>query len=135
MKSSLSLGLVALAGAAAISGAAFAQGKSAAQATSTPSVAPAAAEFTAGASVKDSKGVQVATVVSAEQDKVVLDTGESKIAVPASFFTKNDQGLALTITADQFHAAMAKAHARAEAAKAQAAAQAPAQAPAQPQQH
>jgi hypothetical protein len=36
---------------------------------------------------------------------------------------KDSQGLMLNITADQFNAAIAKAHARAEAAKAQQAAQ------------
>jgi hypothetical protein len=77
----------------------------------------------AGTAVRDSKGVQVAKIVEMQGANVVLDTGQTKIAVPMTLLVKDSQGLMLNITADQFNAAIAKAHARAEAAKAQQAAQ------------
>lgn len=124
MKRTLVINLMAFAGAAALSGAVYAQAQPApAPANSIASAAPAAADFKAGAQVRDSKGVQVATVVSTEDGNVVLDTGQTKIGVPPNLFTKTSEGLALTVTADQFNAAVAKAHARSEAAKAQAQAQ------------
>ena len=120
MKRTLSI-TFALIGAAAISGAALAQEKpAAAQADSAAGAALTPADFSAGAALRDSKGVQVGTIVSADASSVVVDTGQTKIGVPAKFFTKDKQGLALIITADQFNAAIAKAHARSEAAKAQA---------------
>jgi hypothetical protein len=81
--------------------------------------AASVADLKASAPVRDSKGVPVATIVEPQGGNVVLDTGQTKIAVPMSFLVKDSQGLMLTITADQFNAAIAKAHARAEAAKAQ----------------
>lgn len=136
MKQKFSLNALVLFGCAAISGAAFAHAAPTDKATAA---AAAAADFKAGAAVRDSKGVQVATIVSADADKVVLDTGQTKIGVPTSFFVKNSQGVALNITAGQFNQAVAKAHARAEAAKAQTQAQGTtqpeAQQPAQPKQH
>jgi hypothetical protein len=78
-----------------------------------------AADIKAGASVRDSKGVQVATIVEPQGRNVVLDTGQTKIGVPLNLLAKDSEGLMLTITADQFNAAIAKAHARADAAKAQ----------------
>jgi autotransporter adhesin len=92
-------------------------------------VAPAAAPTTtaatanvaglkAGAPLRDSKGAPVGTIVSASEQAVVIDTGQTKIGVPLSFFSKDDKGPMLTVTADQFNEAVAKAHARAEAAKA-----------------
>jgi hypothetical protein len=72
----------------------------------------------AGAAVRDSRGVQVATIVELQGANVVLDTGQTKIAVPMTFLVKDGQGVMLNITADQFNGAIAKAHARAEAAKA-----------------
>lgn len=89
-------------------------------ATQAPVPTPATvADVKAGAAVRDSKGVQVATMVEVQGSNVVLDTGQTKIAVPMTFLMKDAQGVLLNITADQFNAAIAKAHARAEAAKAQ----------------
>jgi hypothetical protein len=88
--------------------------------TSAVTTTPATTfDVKAGATVRDSKGVQVAKIVEMQGANVVLDTGQTKIAVPMTFLMKDSQGLMLNITADQFNAAIAKAHARAEAAKAQ----------------
>ena len=65
--------------------------------------------------------------MSASEQSVVIDTGQTKIGVPLSLFSKDDKGPTLTITADQFNQAVAKAHARAEAAKAAAPQAQPAQ--------
>jgi hypothetical protein len=108
--------------ASAFAGVAIAFGVATAAVAQAPAVAPVAAtaaDVKAGAQVRDSKGVQVATIVEPQGTNVVLDTGQTKIAVPMTFLVKDGQGLALTITADQFNAAIAKAHARAEAAKTQ----------------
>lgn len=89
-------------------------------AAQAPAPIPAtAADVKAGAAVRDSKGVQVATMVEVQGTNVVLDTGQTKIAVPMTLLVKDNQGVMLNITADQFNGAIAKAHARAEAAKAQ----------------
>lgn len=91
----------------------------AAQAPSAAAPIPATTfDVKAGAAVRDSKGVQVAKIVEMQGANVVLDTGQTKIAVPMTFLVKDSQGLMLNITADQFNGAIAKAHARAEAAKA-----------------
>ena len=99
----------------------FSSAATAQPATATaPAPIPAtAAEVKAGAQVRDSKGVPIAKAVETQGANVVLDTGQAKIAVPMTFLVKDSQGLMLNITADQFNAAVAKAHARAEAAKAQ----------------
>ena len=106
---------------------AFAQTPAAAAATPAT-----AADVKAGAQVRDSKGVQVATIVEMQGANVVLDTGQTKVAIPMTLLVKDSQGVMLNITAEQFNDAMAKAHARAEAAKVQQQPQAE-QAP-QPQQ-
>lgn len=91
-----------------------------AQAPAASAAIPAtAADVKAGAQVRDSKGVQVATIVEMQGANVVLDTGQTKVAIPMTLLVKDSQGVMLNITADQFHDAMSKAHARAEAAKAQ----------------
>ena len=114
--------LIALPG---YSSAAFAQSP-----TATAPTPATAADVNAGAQVRDSKGVQVATIVEMQGTNVVLDTGQTKVAIPMTLLVKDSQGVMLNITADQLHDAMAKAHARAEAAKAQ---QQPAAAKAQQQ--
>lgn len=91
-----------------------------AQAPAASAAAPAtAADVKAGAQVRDSKGVQVATIVEMQGANVVLDTGQTKVAIPMTLLVKDSQGVMLNITAEQFNDAMAKAHARAEAAKVQ----------------
>jgi hypothetical protein len=90
-----------------------------AQTADKPAAVPAtAADIKAGAQVRDSKGVPVAKIVEMQGANVVLDTGQTKIGVPMNLLAKDSQGVMLTITADQFNGAIAKAHARAEAAKA-----------------
>lgn len=76
------------------------------------------ADIKAGASVRDDKGIEVAKVVEMQGSNVVVDTGQTKIGVPLGLLAKDHDGLMLTITADQFNGAIAKAHARSEAAKA-----------------
>jgi hypothetical protein len=103
-------------------------GAAGAQTAPQAAAAPAtAADLKAGAALRDSKGAPVGTIASADGQQVVIDTGQTKIGVPLSLFSKDDKGPTLTITADQFNQAVAKAHARSEAAKA-------AQAQAQPAQ-
>lgn len=109
----VALPLLMFVSASAFSSAGFAQ--------STPATASApatAADIKAGARVRDSKGDQVAKIVEMQGANVVLDTGQTKIGVPMNLLANDSQGLMLTITADQFNGAIAKAHARAEAAKA-----------------
>lgn len=69
------------------------------------------ADITAGAALRDIKGVPVGTVASVDADGVVVDTGETKIKVPLIAFGKDDEGLLLSITADKFHQLIAQAHA------------------------
>lgn len=101
-------------GMAGYSSPAFAQA-----AAATAAIPATAADVKAGAKVRDSKGIQVATIVEMQGANVVLDTGQAKVAIPMTFLVKDSQGVMLSITAEQFNDAMAKAHARAEAAKAQ----------------
>ena len=96
-------------------------------AAAAPAAAATVADLKAGAQLRDSKGAPVGTIVSASEQSVVIDTGQTKIGVPLSLFSKDDKGPTLTITADQFNQAVAKAHARSEAAKAAQAATQPAQ--------
>ncbi len=79
--------------------------------------APAtAADLKAGAPLRDSQGAPVGTIASVDGEHIVVDTGKDKIGVPLNIFGKDDKGLVLAITADQFNQAIAKAHARAQAA-------------------
>lgn len=72
-------------------------------------------DIKAGATLRDIKGVQIGTIVSADANQVVVDTGQTKIGVPLIGFGKDDQGLVLNMTADQFKQAVASAHAKAQA--------------------
>src|SRR5437764_404115 len=87
-------------------------------ANAAAATAATVADLKAGSQLRDSKGAPVGTIVSASAQSVVIDTGQTKIGVPLSFLAKDDKGPTLTITADQFNEAVAKAHARSEAAKA-----------------
>jgi hypothetical protein len=85
------------------------------------SVGPAtAADIKAGAEVRDIKGVPVGTIavlasneVVADPTQAVIDTGQTKIAVPLSAFGKDDRGLLLSITAEKFNQLVAQVHASA----------------------
>jgi hypothetical protein len=74
-----------------------------------------AADIAPGAALRDIKGVPIATVVSVDGDQVIVDTGKTKVGVPLEGFGKDDKGLLLSITAEQFNAAIEKAHAAAQA--------------------
>jgi hypothetical protein len=78
-------------------------------------VAATAADVKPGAALRDINGAQVGTVVSSTDQQVVVDTGQTKIGVPLNIFKKDEKGLMLGITAQQFNDAIAKAHARAQA--------------------
>jgi hypothetical protein len=77
------------------------------------------ADIKAGASLRDLKGVQIGTIVSADANQVIVDTGQTKIGVPLIGFGKDDQGLVLNMTADQFKQAIANAHAKSQASASQ----------------
>src|SRR3954463_4815741 len=58
-------------------------------------VAATAADIKAGSAVRDIKGVPIGTVSQVDADGVIVDTGTTKIKVPAMGFGKDDQGLLL----------------------------------------
>jgi hypothetical protein len=70
-----------------------------------------AADIQAGAALRAVDGPQIGSVVSVTGDQVVVDTGESKIAVPLVGFGKDDKGLVLNMTAAKFKDAVTRAHA------------------------
>lgn len=74
-------------------------------------VAATASDITAGAALRDSKGVSIGTIASLDADGVVVDTGQTKIKVPLMAFGKDDQGLLLGITAAKFAELVSKAQA------------------------
>jgi hypothetical protein len=83
---------------------------------SSPKSGPLAlAEIKPGASLRDSKGAPIGTIDSVTDQQVIVSTGQTKIGVPLIAFGKDDKGLLLSITAQQFNDAIAKAHARAQA--------------------
>lgn len=72
-------------------------------------------DIKAGATLRDLKGVQIGTIVSADANQAIVDTGQTKIGVPLLGFGKDDRGLVLNMTADQFKQAIANAHAKSQA--------------------
>jgi hypothetical protein len=65
-----------------------------------------------GAVIRDIKGVQIGTIVSADAEQAVVDTGGSgKIGVPLIGFGKDSRGLLLDMTAAKFRQMVAQAHA------------------------
>ena len=97
---------------ASAAGAAPSAGKSAPAAKGAPATA---ADVKAGAPLRDVDGAPAGTIVSGSDQQVVVDTGQTKVGVPLSLFSKDDKGLMLSVTAKQFNDAVAKAHARAQA--------------------
>lgn len=85
--------------------------KKQARGASTAAVAATAADLTVGSALRDSKGVRIGAVSQVDPDGVVVDTGTTKIKVPATAFGKDSQGLMLGITAEKFNELIAKAHA------------------------
>lgn len=70
-----------------------------------------AADLKPGLPLRDIKGVPIGAVAKVEQDGVVVDTGKTKIKVPAEAFGRDDLGLLLGITAVKFAELVAKARA------------------------
>jgi len=77
---------------------------------STP-VAATAADITVGRPLRDVNGVHIGTVSQVDPDGVIVDTGTTKIKVPAIGFGKDSEGLVLNLTASRFNELIAKAHA------------------------
>jgi hypothetical protein len=73
-------------------------------------VAATAADLKVGSGLRDISGAHIGTVSQVDADGVIVDTGTTKIKVPASAFGKDDQGLLLGITAAKFNALIAQAH-------------------------
>jgi hypothetical protein len=77
----------------------------------------------AGAHIRDVKGVSVGVVATlaanevADPDSVVVDTGQTKIGVPLSAFGKDDKGLMMSITAQNFNQLVAQANTQAPASQ------------------
>jgi len=91
------------------------------------SAVPATAtDVVAGAQIRDIKGVSVGVVATlaanevADPDSVVVDTGQTKIGVPLSAFGKDDKGLMLSITAQNFKLLVAQANTQAPTPEAKA---------------
>lgn len=70
-------------------------------------VAALAADLTAGATVRDRDGVQIATVEGLEADGAIVKAGERLAKLPLDAFGKDDNGLLLAVTAAEFQAAIA----------------------------
>jgi hypothetical protein len=66
------------------------------------------ADITAGAAVRDKNGVPIATVERLEADGAVVKSGERLAKLPVNAFGKDDAGLLVGITADEFLAAIAQ---------------------------
>ncbi|MGZ2411068.1 hypothetical protein ACUXST_000465 [Sphingomonas sp. F9_3S_D5_B_2] len=78
------------------------------RATTSSAVPATAADLKVGSALRDIKGVHIGTVSQVEADGVVVDTGATKIKVPASAFGKDKQGLLLGLTAARFNELVAK---------------------------
>lgn len=74
-------------------------------------VAATAADLKVGSPLRDVNGVHIGTVSQVDADGVIVDTGTTKIKVPAMGFGKDDQGLLLNLTAAHFNELIAKAQA------------------------
>ena len=70
-------------------------------------VAALAADLSAGATVRDRNGVQVATVEGLEPDGAIVKAGDRLAKLPLDAFGKDDNGLLLAVTAAEFQAAIA----------------------------
>ena len=65
-------------------------------------VAAKAEDLLAGSPLRDKDGVPIGAVSAVDAQGVVVDTGQSKIRVPAEAFGKDDAGLLLGISKAQF---------------------------------
>jgi len=87
----------------------------AAPAAAQPPAAQATAGFSAGATVRDTNGGEVGTVTRVDGDFLVVKTDRHEARLPASSFTKVDNGLLFGMTRDQLNAEIDKALAAANA--------------------
>lgn len=76
---------------------------------------PAAAAITTGATVKDTNGGVVGTIVRIEGANLVLKTDRHETTLPVSSFTATDEGALFAMTRDQLNAEVDKALAAANA--------------------
>ena len=76
-----------------------------------PVTNPTAADFTAGAQVRDVDGQPAGKIDSVAANSVVVDNGRAKVMVPEAAFWKDNSGLLLGITAAKFNEIVAKAYA------------------------
>ena len=65
-------------------------------------VAAKAEDFKAGSPLRDKDGAPIGAVASVDAEGVIVDTGTTKIRVPAEAFGKDDAGLLLGISKAQF---------------------------------
>lgn len=65
-------------------------------------VAANAADLKAGSPLRDKDGAPIGTIASVDAQGVIVDTGTTKIRVPAQAFGKDDVGLLLGISKAQF---------------------------------
>ena len=66
------------------------------------------ADLVAGAAVRDKAGLQIATVERLEADGAVVRAGDRLAKIPVDAFGKDDGGLLIAITADEFRTAIAQ---------------------------
>jgi len=82
-----------------------------------------AADIKAGTQVRDVNGASIGVVATlaaneiADPGSVVVHTGQSKIGVPLTAFGKDDKGLMLSITAQNFKQLVAQANVQASQSK------------------
>ena len=78
--------------------------------TATPAVVPATlGDLQPGAVVNDTTGTKVGTIESATSAGAVVSTGTARAQIPVASFSKNAQGLVISVTKVQLEAAVAKA--------------------------
>lgn len=76
---------------------------------------PAAAAVTAGATVKDTSGGVVGTILRVEGDQLMLKTDRHEVPLPVASFTATDGGALFGLTQAQLNAEIDKAQAAAAA--------------------
>lgn len=77
--------------------------------------APALAQVAAGSKVVDTSGADVGTITAVNGANVTLKTDKHEVSIPASSFTKGDNGYLFGMTRDQLNAEVDKTMAAAEA--------------------
>ena len=70
--------------------------------------AATATDIALGAAVRDRNGLQIATINGIEADGAVVRAGDRLAKLPLHAFGKDDEGLLIGLTADEFQAAIAE---------------------------